>query len=78
MVTPTFENLHGLISWQPCWRATIFQYNTIENVKNSLANNTDHNALEIDREENMTLSIIRIRSYGQLLLICVTVILMTS
>ena len=54
MVTPTLENLYGLIWWQPCWRATIFQYNTIENVKNSLANNTDQNALKSDREENMT------------------------
>ena len=31
-----------------------FQYNTMENVKNSLANNTDQNALKFDREENMT------------------------
>ena len=54
MITPTFENLYGLIWWQPCWRATIFQYNTIENAKNSLANNTDQNALKFDREENMT------------------------
>ena len=35
-------------------KGTIFQYNTIENVKNSLANNTDKNALKFDREENMT------------------------
>ena len=54
MVTPTSENLYGLIWWQPCWRATIFQYITIENVKKSLANNTDQNALNFDREENMT------------------------
>ena len=54
MITPTLENLYGLIWWQPCWRATIFQYNTIENVKNSLANNTDQNALKSDREEDMT------------------------
>ena len=53
MVTPTFENLCGSIWWHPCWRATIFQYNTIENAKNSLANNTDQNALKFDREENM-------------------------
>ena len=52
MVTPTFENLYGFIWWQPCWKATIFQYNTTENVKNSLANNTDQNALKFDREEN--------------------------
>ena len=31
-----------------------FQYNTIENVKNSSDNNTDENALKFDREENMT------------------------
>ena len=54
MVTPNLENLYGSIWWQPCWRATIFQHNTIENVKNSLANNTDQNALKSDREENMT------------------------
>ena len=53
MVTPILENLYGLIWWQPCWRATIFQYNTLENVKNSLANNTDQNALKSDREEDM-------------------------
>ena len=29
------------------------QYNTIENVKNSL-DNTDENALKFDRKENMT------------------------
>ena len=54
MVTPNLENLFGSIWWQPCWRATILQYNTIENVKNTLANNTDQNALKSDREENMT------------------------
>ena len=31
-----------------------FQYNTIENINNSLDNNTDENALKFDREENMT------------------------
>ena len=54
LVTQTFENLYGLVWWQPCWRATIFQYNTIENVKNSLADNTDQNALKFDREATMT------------------------
>ena len=72
MVIQTFENLNGLVWCQSCWRATIFQYNTIENVKNSLANNTDQNALQFDTEAKYDiLSIIRI-------LICVIVILMTS
>ena len=54
MVTPTSENLYGLIWWQLCWSATIFQYNTMEDVKNSSANNIDQNALKFDREENIS------------------------
>ena len=44
----------GWGSLQLCQSLVNELYNIIENVKNSLANNTDQNALKFDREENMT------------------------